>query len=193
MVRQSMSDADDDQRTSPNRSVQREGALQQIAVVYLRRVLIAPFFVSAILNENMLTQNARARAKSRGFVSGLPDLYVAQPCGHTWLELKYGHNKPSDAQLHVKVEMQKAGVTVHFCWSIHDIHHALCSEMFSLHPNAYNMTTEFDERSLAAVRRAELRAQKPHAKAHAERPTQSRIRRAHRAGVWAKPLLPGDV
>jgi hypothetical protein len=186
-----MSDEPDDLRATPKRSAQRErGGFQPVAVQFLRRVLVPPAFVTATIGEGELTQNARARAKQRGFISGFPDLVIFQNGRVLLCELKWGKNKPSDAQLEVGVALERCHVRVAFCWSCKDILDALTQEDFALHANAWNLAAEYQERALSAVKRAELQAEKPHVKGR-DRPSSGRVRRA--GAIYAKYLPSGEV
>lgn len=144
---------------APRVHVAREAAFQRVAVEFIRRVVEAPMFLTAIAHENELSQNARARAKARGVAGGVPDLYLAQaPQRSAWMELKWGPNRPSDAQKHVAGALGYCGISHGFCWTIHDVLRVLRTSEFILHGNAANIATEYQERAEAAVARAELNA-----------------------------------
>jgi len=162
----------DDEIMAPRSHVQREQAFQKVAVVFIRAVVKPPMFVTATVNENEMTDNARARAKARGMVAGLYDLYAAQggwgkSC---WLELKWGKNKPSDAQNNVGAALDACGIPRGYAWSIHQILEHLRAAGFALHGGADVLAQEYQARAEAAVRKAELRAASPY------KPSKSRPR-----------------
>ncbi len=148
---------------APLRSqVQREHAFQRVAIAFIRRVVVPPRWVTAICHENELTENARARAKARGVEPGVHDLYVCQAPGRSvWLELKWGDNTPSKAQLHVALQLDECGIARMFCWSIDEVLAGLKLAAISLHGNAFNLATEYQVHAEAAVAKAEAKAGKP--------------------------------
>ncbi len=152
-----------DEIHAPRRNVQREQAFQSIAIRFIRQVVKPPMFVTATVNENEMTDNARARAKARGMVAGLYDLYIAQggwgkSC---WQELKWGKNKPSDAQNNVGAALDACGIPRGYAWSIHELLANLRAAGLALHPGADVLAQEYQARAEAAVRKAELRAAAP--------------------------------
>lgn len=139
--------------------VAREAAFQMQVVHFLERVLVPPFFYTAIAHENELSENARARARARGVKPGVPDLFIFQyPACRLWLELKWGNNKPSDAQKFTGQRLAEAGVDGAFIWTVHQVLVALEAAGFQLHGNARNLATEYQQRAEAAVLKAEQRA-----------------------------------
>ena len=59
------------------------------------------------------------RMKASGVKSGVPDIHLALARGGyigLWIEMKYGKNKPSAAQLEWIAGMQDAGHRVLVCW-----------------------------------------------------------------------------
>lgn len=139
--------------------VAREAAFQKVAVEFIRKVVDAPMWLTAIMHENELTDNARARAKARGLMPGVPDLYVCQqPNRSVWLELKWGTNQPSDAQRIVGMALVTCRIYHGFCWTMRDVFDALRHSGFALHGNADNIAIEYQVRAEAAVERAELTA-----------------------------------
>ena len=167
--------------------VQREQAFQGIVDRFLDRVVTPPFWTTGINHENELTDNARARARGRGVKPGVPDVYVCQAPGRsTWIELKWGDNPPSDAQVSVHAILTLCGVARAYAWNVPDVLAALRAAGFALHGNADNLAVEYQARAEAAVRKAEGRASKPTSqrKPWAAKPSAARVRRAIKAGVW---------
>jgi len=139
--------------------VAREAAFQLQVVHFLERVLVPPFFYTAIAHENELTENARARARARGVQPGVPDLFICQsPARTLWLELKWGKNKPSEAQRHIEVRLRACLVPAFTAWSMQDALAALTTAGFKMHGNAANLATEYQQRAEAAVLKAEQHA-----------------------------------
>lgn len=180
---------DFDEKT-PRKHVPREAAFQRVVNDFLGRVLVPPFFKTGIQHENELTDNARARARKRGVLSGVPDVYVAQHGGRSaWLELKWGKNPASDNQEAVHAALHKCGIAAEVCRSIHDVLKMLRIELFDLHPNAANLATEYQARAEAAVAKEEAKATRTRTtsrvgKPRAKKATAGQIKAAHRAGVW---------
>ena len=174
---------------APRSHVHREQAFQLIAVQFIRKVVKPPMFVTATVNENEMTDNARARAKARGMVAGLYDLYVAQggwgkSC---WLELKWGKNRPSDAQNNVGAALDACGIPRGYAWSIHQIVEHLRTAGFALHGGADVLAQEYQARAEAAVRKAELRAAAPR-KAGKSRAPRFTARDRKAAGIYGAML-----
>ena len=168
-------------------SVQREQVFQRIVVQFLDRVLMRPCFWTAITHENELTDNARARAAARGMRSGVPDLYVAQAGGRSvWIELKWGKNQPSEAQLSVHKALADCTIPRAFCWSIPEVLSALRDAGFAVHLNATNIAAEYQARAEAAVAKAELRASKPRAPRQAKPRNAARTRKG--AAIYVASL-----
>lgn len=148
-----------DESPLPRVHVAREAAFQKVAVEFIRKVVDAPMWITAIMHENELSDNARARAKARGLVAGVPDLYVCQAPGRSaWIELKWGNNKPSDAQKLAATGIVNCSIHHGFCWTIPDVFRVLQYSSFFLHGNAFNLATEYQARAEAAVAQAELNA-----------------------------------
>jgi hypothetical protein len=156
--------ANDDVPRPARGHVQREQAFQLQVVLFLDRVILPPYWVTAICHENELSDNARARARARGVQPGVPDLYVCQsPGGRAggprtlWLELKWGSNKPSDAQEHVARRLIECCVPCGTAWRMTDVLVALHHAGIRLHENAANLADEYQHRAEAAVLKAEQR------------------------------------
>jgi hypothetical protein len=166
-------------------TVQREHAFQGIADRFIDRVMLAPYWTTGINHENELTDNARARARGRGVKPGVPDIYIAQGGRSCWIELKWGSNQPSDAQIAVHDALTDCQIARSFAWSIHGIMTALLGAGFSLHPNALNIAVEYQARAEAAVAKAEERASRPRSRGRARslKPTPAQVRRVRAAGV----------
>jgi hypothetical protein len=187
VAQQALSDALYEPR-QPKHIVHREQVFQEVAVQFIRKVVLPPMFVAATVNENEMTDNARARAKRRGMVSGLYDLYIAQSPGVSmWQELKWGKNGPSSNQNEVGDMLDRCQIYRAFAWSIHDIHDNLQLVGFALHGGAGVLAVEYQARAEAAVMAAELKVAKKNAtvspalyKQRSRAATPSRTRR------WAK-------
>ena len=167
--------------------VQREQEFQKVAVIFIRKAMLPPMWLTAIAHENEMTDNARARAKARGVQPGVFDVHVYQaPKLVCHIELKWGKNKPSDAQLHVAEELWKCGIPRGFAWSMHDVLRELRAADMRLHGNADNMCIEYQARAEAAVATAEMKASRPRSstRMRVKRATAAQIKRAHAAGVW---------
>lgn len=140
--------------------IQREHAFQGIVDRFIDRVVLPPFWTTGINHENELTENARARARGRGVKPGVPDVYVAQG-GHlsrsVWIELKWGKNPPSDAQISVHNQLRACGIFVATCRSIGGVLATLRAAGMILHTNADNLAVEYEARAEAAVHKAETR------------------------------------
>jgi hypothetical protein len=150
--------ANDDVPRPARGHVQREQAFQLQAVLFMDRVILPPFWLTAICHENELTDNARARARARGVQPGVPDLYICQhPARTLWLELKWGANKPSDAQEHVAHQLAECLVPCGIAWTVHGVLAALHHAGIRLHGNAANLADEYQERVVSAVLKAEQR------------------------------------
>ena len=155
--------ANDDVPRPARGHVQREQAFQLQVVLFLDRVILPPHWVTAICHENELSDNARARARARGVQPGVPDLYIAQAAANSggprtlWLELKWGGNKPSDAQQFVARQLADCGVPCAFAWSMQNVLVALHGAGIRLHENARNLADEYQHRAEAAVLKAEQR------------------------------------
>jgi hypothetical protein len=155
--------ANDDVPRPARGHVQREQAFQLQAVLFMDRVILPPYWLTAICHENELSDNARARARARGVQPGVPDLYVAQAPASSgaprtlWLELKWGKNQPSDAQRHVQLQLTSCLVPHAFCWTMQQVLVALHHAGIRLHENARNLADEYQHRAEAAVLKAEQR------------------------------------
>lgn len=150
---------DEAPRKDPRVHVQREHHFQPVAIAFINRVMVQPYWVTAICHENELTDNQRARAKKRGVQKGVHDVYVCQrPRRSCWTELKWGNNQPSDAQIGVGNKLDECEIPRGFAWSIHDVLLRLREAAFDLHPNADNLAVEYQARAEAAVREAEIKA-----------------------------------
>ncbi len=166
----------------------KEAAFQEVAVQFIRKIVLPPMFVAATVNENEMTDNARSRAKKRGMVSGLFDLYIAQaPHISMWQELKWGKNTLSENQLIVAVALDLCGIPRGAAWSIHNVLSNLREAKFTLNPAAPVLAVEYQARAETAVREAELKAAAKNSgaspvlyKQRSRAPTPSRTRR------WAK-------
>ncbi len=141
---------------APRVHVAREAVFQRVAIAFINKVVLPPMFVTAIAHENELTDNARARAKARGVQAGIPDLLLFQaPRLICMIELKWGSNKPSDAQVHVSDELWKCGIPRGFAWSMADVLRTLRDAGMTLHGNADNLCVEYQYRAEAAIAKAE--------------------------------------
>jgi len=164
-------------------NIQREAAFQAVVDRFIDRVVIPPMFVTGISHENQHTDNARARARGRGVKPGIPDIYVAQHGARSaWLELKWGANKASEAQLATHAALRRCGIAADVCYSIYDVLQVLRKECFDLHGNTANLATEYQARAEAAVRTAETRVPS-RAKPRAPRVTAGKVAAYRRAGV----------
>jgi len=179
---------EDEEIRGPRRIVHREQEFQKVAVAFIKRAVVGPMFVAATVNENEMTENARARAKLRGMVSGLPDLYVVQlPAKSCWLELKWGKNGLSENQKSVAHALDACKVPRGTAWSIAHVRYYLDFAGIELAHNIDSLTVEYQARAEAAVRTAELKAETPH------KPGKSRPRSRPTAGQrkfgWARERL----
>lgn len=165
--------------------VQREAAFQAVVDRFIDRVVTPPMFVTGINHENQLTDNARARARGRGVKGGVPDIYVAQHGARSaWIELKWGANKPSDAQIATHAALRRCGIAADVCYSIYDVLAVLRKELFDLHGNTMHLATEYQARAEAAVRTAETRVPKTskHRAIGTSKPSHQQVARVRRAG-----------
>lgn len=169
-------------------NVQREHEFQGVVDRFLDRVVLRPFWTTGVNHENELTDNARARARGRGVKGGVPDVYVAQAGGRSlWIELKWGKNQPSDAQIAVHKALADCTIPRAFCWSIPEVLTALRDAGFAVHLNATNIAAEYQARAEAAVAKAELRASKPRAPRQAKPRNTARTRKGAAIYVAALP------
>lgn len=168
--------------------VQREQAFQGVVDRFLDRVVTPPFWTTGINHENELTDNARSRARGRGVKGGVPDVYVCQAGGRSaWIELKWGNNKPSDAQKAVHDELERCGIPRGYAWSILYVLRILREADFVLHGNADNLAAEYQARAEAAVRKAEKLGAK--SKATRKSAPQKRLNGAQRKAVQSYARL----
>jgi hypothetical protein len=61
------------------------------------------------------------RLKAEGVVSGIPDLFIPTPMGEyhgLYIEMKYGYNKPSEAQKKIMAYLTNKGYFCAVCWSL---------------------------------------------------------------------------
>jgi hypothetical protein len=77
--------------------------------------------VYAIPNGGFRHFSTAKRLKAEGVVSGIPDLFIPSPMGEyhgLYIEMKYGYNKPSEAQKKIMAYLTKKGYLCVVCWSL---------------------------------------------------------------------------
>lgn len=106
---------------------------------FLRRTLVAPFYITAIHDSDggERTMQQRVRDKNRGIAKGQLDWDVVQgpPIIARKLELKYGKNKPTDAQRQTIADLTACGAPPIVAWSLREVYEGLAREGFRFTAN----------------------------------------------------------
>jgi hypothetical protein len=100
----------------------------QVAVVMWFRQAYPKRIILAIPNGDYRSWRAGSRLKAEGVLGGSPDLLVPEPVRQRhglFLELKNGHNKPTDEQDALLLEFQARGYAAFWCNTYEDSVHLL--------------------------------------------------------------------
>lgn len=170
---------------------QTEKSFQTWVDRLLGRVVMPAMFTTAIdvAANDMAHIGRRMSLQARGYVFGLPDVFVCQkdPLSESavslWIELKRG-TETSDTQEAVHRAMRRAGQAVVVCSSMAGVVAGLRNSGFDVHANAEALAAEYEMRLQAA----ETAPAKPRAVGKPRKPQVSRAAAA-RGNAWTARRL----
>jgi hypothetical protein len=100
--------------------IKDEHTLQVYCVAWFR-VNYPNELIYAIPNGGHRAYSTAKRLKAEGTTSGIPDLHIPTPMGEyhgLYIEMKYGYNKPSEAQKKIMAYLNNKGYLCAVCWSL---------------------------------------------------------------------------
>ena len=93
----------------------------QVACVNWFRLQYPRELIFSIPNGGHRAYSTAKRLKAEGTTAGILDLCIPTPMGEyhgLYIEMKYGYNKPSEAQKKIMAYLTKKGYLCAVCWSL---------------------------------------------------------------------------
>lgn len=131
--------------------VQVEHIIQRYLKKWVRDYVDCPHMFLSFDSAQKATENARARAASRGILSGTPDTLLITGRGSIWCELKAPGNEPTDLQSAVGAKLMALGHSWSWVSSVVVYCEWLAALGVPLRPSAQVGALDADLRAKAAI------------------------------------------